>query len=82
MTLPYDVARCEGCIAGRVLTTQPFTVEYSFRRGASVACVNCLRRTSPGRTDGTQTMMTPPPFVDGHCPDRIAPPPDTPQPSP
>lgn len=72
MTLPYDIARCQGATVQAPNERGGFPCT-AFRRG----CADCQRRTSPGRPDGPQTMMGPPPFERGHCPERIAPTPTT-----
>lgn len=66
MTLPYDIARCQGATVQIPNERGGFPCT-AFRRG----CADCQRRTSPGRPGGQQTMMGPPPFVRGQCPERI-----------
>lgn len=70
MTLPYDIARCEGRV-----TDQPMGQIASVRVTSSVGhseCVRCRRR-EPGAPDRPQPYTMPPQFVDGKCPSRISP---------
>lgn len=69
MTLPYDVARCEGRITTRKLG-QIASVRVTSNAGYS-ECVQCRRR-EPGHPD-RQIYMPVPAFVDGKCPERIEP---------
>jgi hypothetical protein len=62
MTLPYDYARCEG-MPMRVST---LTETYAYMPHD---CVQCLRRTSPGRPEW-QTYIAPHKGP-GPCPNRI-----------
>lgn len=62
-TLPYDYARC----AGRISTSPTSFGTVSVGRAE---CVQCRRRT-PGRPDGQQVYVVPPPLKDGKCPIRI-----------
>lgn len=57
MSLPYDIARCEGVQA-----------EGHWRRG----CKDCLRRTSPGDSV-RQLYIVPPAIVVFECESRIEP---------
>ena len=61
MSLPYDTARCGGHI------------DTSSTHGEIMRheCINCLRRTSPGR-DQWQTYIAPH-DGEGPCPMRIGP---------
>ena len=62
MSLPYDTARCEGFyIASKMLPME----------GLNPDCIDCLRRTSPGR-DQWQTYIAPH-DGEGPCPSRIGP---------
>lgn len=68
MTLPYDIARC----AGRVTTlSKPGAAVTVTLTAGQAECVRCRRR-EPGHPE-RQTHMSPPQFVRGLCPDRIAP---------
>jgi len=68
VTLPYDVARCEG----RIVTTLGGIGGFRVTSNAGHSeCVRCRRR-EPGHPDH-QTHMDPPAFVDGKCPMRIEP---------
>ena len=69
MSLPYDIARCEGKIASRSLG-QIASVRVTSNAGHS-ECVRCRRR-EPGNPDH-QAYMSPPAFVGGKCPERIEP---------
>lgn len=73
MTLPHDIARCTGRMATRATPGAP-AISISI---GHVECLACQRHTNPGRPDRPQTMMGPPPFERGHCPERIAPTPTT-----
>ena len=56
MTLPYDYSRC----TGRLLPDSTLHAD----------CINCLRRTSPGRPEYQVYTLAPP--LDGErCPSRI-----------
>lgn len=55
MSLPYDVARCNGV-----------QLDGEWREG----CEDCLRRTSPGR-DYWQTYIAPPAIIVFECESRI-----------
>lgn len=62
MSLPYDTARCEGFyIASKMLPME----------GLNPDCIDCLRRTSPGR-DQWQAYIAPH-DGEGPCPMRIGP---------
>ncbi len=67
--LPHDTARCPGRITNRQLG-QIAGVRVTSSMGHS-ECVRCRRR-EPGAPD-YQWHMSPPAFVDGKCPERIAP---------
>ena len=69
MTLPYDIARCEGRITNRPLGSIA-TVRVTSNAGHS-ECVRCRRR-EPGHPDH-QPRMPVPAFVRGKCPERIEP---------
>ena len=62
MSLPYDTARCAGIKA-------VFPAHGAWTTPAE--CINCLRRTSPGR-DQWQTHIAPH-DGEGPCPMRIGP---------
>lgn len=65
-TLPADVERCEG----RIVTTRTaFGKVYT----GQADCLHCLRRTTPRDIAHTYSFITPPAFVGGFCPQRIAP---------
>ena len=64
MTLPYDVARCEG-------------VSYFFQqringqdKAINILCTDCLRRTVAGHPE-YQTYVVPA-MKDGDCPNKIS----------
>lgn len=57
--LPYDYSRCPGVGSN----------EEGWREG----CGTCLRRLSPGRPDGPQVFMAPPPIIAFDCEYMIAP---------
>ena len=61
MTLPYDIARCDGRA----------TDERYIEIGCEPECIDCRRR-EPGHPDH-QTHMKPPVFVCGKCNMRIEP---------
>lgn len=63
MTLPYDYANCEGCMA----TSADAFGTTSIGR---VERVRCQRRTSPP-SPYRQSYILPPQFIDGRCPMRI-----------
>ena len=63
MTLPYDIARCDG------LATDERDIEI----GCEPECIDCRRRIPGWPNDHLLTHMDPPAFVDGKCPMRIEP---------
>lgn len=65
MTLPYDIARCEG----RIHTAQ---TAFGTISAVQAACVRCLRRTDPGHP-ARQVMIVAPEFQTGKCPSRLPP---------
>lgn len=67
---PNDKARCPGRITHRPLGSIA-GVRVTSNAGHS-ECVRCRRR-EPGAPDRPTTHMTPPVFVAGKCPMRIAP---------
>lgn len=72
MTLPHDTARCEGRITHRPLG-QVGGVRITSNVGHS-ECWRCRRREASTASPGApQPHITPPPFVGGRCPQRIAP---------
>ncbi len=71
MTLPYDVARCDGRITNRASAAGPIAAALFPDNVRHSECVRCRRR-EPGHPDH-QTHMEPPVFVGGKCPMRIEP---------
>ena len=72
MTLPYDIARCEGCIVNRAEVSGPIAAALFPDNEMHTECVRCRRR-EPGAPDRPQPYTMPPQFVDGKCPSRISP---------
>ena len=70
VTLPYDIARCDGRISNRHLG-QIASVRVTSNAGHS-ECVLCRRR-EPGAPDRPTPDILPPQFVGGKCPERISP---------
>ncbi len=70
MNLPYDIARCEGRV-----TSRPMGQIASVRVTSTMGHAECLRcrRREPGAPDRPAPHMSPPVFVGGRCPERIAP---------
>ena len=69
MKLSNDTARCNGRIVQQQIPSQQTAITISH---GQAQCVQCLRRTSPGRPDEPQPKFVElPPLVDGKCPSRI-----------
>ena len=66
MKLLHDLARC----AGRTTTAKTLSGNGVYRVPEG-ECVRCRRR-EPGHPDH-QTHLEPPAFIQGKCPQRIAP---------
>lgn len=66
IALRADEQRCDGRMVSRPNGFGTTTV-------GQLTCVNCLRRTAPRGITQRLTFITPPQFVSGQCPRRIAP---------
>lgn len=69
MTLPHDIARCEGRMTNRAAAAGPIAAALFPDNVLASECVRCRRR-EPGAPE-RQPYMTPPAFVGGKCPERI-----------
>ena len=65
--LAFDVARCSGLLNPAKTHHQP-----KEDRGLCPVCIGCKRRTAPWNPY-RQTVMLPPEFSQGKCPERIEP---------